>query len=153
MIHAHAPCTMCPCTTLCALWPHSPRNRVGAIWQLHCWKTWCTCRMAWCKDNGAWCIGHGARGMLQRAWCMEAWCMCRVAQCNTSEIRDTRPLHFTTSEIRGIRCLCFQRHVSDFIDASLILEISKFSNFRKLLITLATQEIRNLFFRIIVTQT
>ena len=70
-----------------------------------------------------------------------------------SEIRDTRPLLFTTSEIRGIRCLCFQRHVSDFIDASLILETSKFSNFRKLLITLATQEIWNLFFRIIVTQT
>ena len=41
-----------------------------------------------------------------------------------SEIRDTLPLHFTTSEIRGIRCLCFQRHVSDFIDASLISETS-----------------------------
>ena len=70
-----------------------------------------------------------------------------------SEIRVTLPLQFTTSEIRGIKCLCFQRHVSDFIDASLILETSKFSNFRKLLITLATQEIWNLFFRIIVTQT
>ena len=64
----------------------------------------------------------------------------------TSDIRDTLPIHFTASEIRGIRCLCFQRHVSDFIDASLILETSKFSNFRKLLITLATQEIWNLFF-------
>ena len=70
-----------------------------------------------------------------------------------TEIRVTFPLQFTTSEIRGIKFLCFQRHVSDFIDASLILETSKFSNFRKLLITLATQEIWNLFFRIIVTQT
>ena len=43
---------------------------------------------------------------------------------SASEIRDTLPLHFTASEIRGIRCLCFQRHVSDFIDASLISETS-----------------------------
>ena len=49
-----------------------------------------------------------------------------------SEIRDTLPLHFTTSEIRGIRCLCFQRHVSDFIDMSLISETSWVWNFRKI---------------------
>ena len=41
-----------------------------------------------------------------------------------SDIRDTLPIHFTASEIRGIRCLCFQRHVSDFIDMSLISETS-----------------------------
>ena len=71
---------------------------------------------------------------------------------NTSEIRDTLPLHFSASEIRGIRCLCFQRPVSDFIDASLISETSWVWNFRKLLITLLTQEIWNQFFQIIATQ-
>ena len=68
-----------------------------------------------------------------------------------SDIRDTLPIHFTASEIRGIRCLCFQRHVSDFIDMSLISETSRYWNIKKLFITLPTQEIWNLFFQIIVT--
>ena len=105
---------------------------------------------AWCMR--AWCTGHSHPSSLSQirdalphlpSPSMPLKSETQLPLITTSEIRDTRPLHFTTSEIRGIRCLCFQRHVSDFIDASLISETSWLLKFRKVLITFLTQEIWN----------
>ena len=67
----------------------------------------------------------------QRSMVHESWCKQGVVHrvcCMWPAMRDTLPFHFTASEIKGIRCPCFKRHVSDFIDTSLCLCFQTFEN-------------------------
>ena len=119
--------------------PHSPRNRVGAIRQLHCWKAiaaclhpqngmvqgqwsmvhWAWCMMvhgACCKGHGAWkhgaCAGwHHAMARIHGSQGMLYHSMVHASM----KHRTFSPL-FTVSEITDALC------ASDFVDMSLISE-------------------------------
>ena len=110
--------------------PHSPRNRVGAIRQLHCWKSIAAClhmqngmvQGQWSMVHWAWCKGHVAKGMVHGS-------MVHVQGGTMQYLWNQRhpppPLHYLWNQRHQVSlfsetCLRFHRRVSDFRDILII---------------------------------